>query len=35
VRLRGVARRGQTGTDDALLAIEAPTLDLEDLPCAP
>jgi hypothetical protein len=33
--MRRVSRRGLRGTDRALLDVEAPTLDLEDLPCAP
>ncbi len=34
-KFRGADRRGQRGTNAALLRVEAPSLDLEDLPCIP
>ena len=35
VRMRAAKRKGMRGTNATLLEIEAPTLELEDIPCAP
>ena len=35
VQMRRVKRKGLRGTNAALLDIEAPTLELESIPCAP
>ena len=35
VHMRRVQRKGLRGTNAALLDIEAPTLELESIPCVP